>query len=665
MGPRWVLWRAAYALRQKTGRLRLRFPTVGLDTVRLADVLREGVPAEPSAYRTYRAAQGGRFFFAPGELPDRDTIASTMAPAGRERTLAVADDVGRGRFVYYSRHVHDLGRPVDWLLNPFRGARHEAREHWCDYPTFSPTLGDVKDVWEPSRFACAYALVRAYALTGDAKYPATFWALFESWAAQNPPNRGPNWKCGQETALRTMAWCFALYGFWNAPATTADRVALMVRLIALEAQRIAANIDFAIAQKNNHGLSEATGLLTVGLLFPELRDAAQWEQTGRRVLERELARQVYADGSYVQHSMNYHRVMLHDCLWALRLAELNERPLSPPTAQRVARAGEFLHAMLDRPSGRVPNYGANDGANVLPLSSCDYIDYRPTVQAASYAATQRRVVEAGPWDEMLIWLYGAEAAAAPVAEADLPSRRFDAGGYYTVRRGESWCMMRCHRYRDRVGHVDPLHLDVWWRGVNVVGDSGSFRYYAPDEPAMEAYFIDIAAHNTIELDGRGPLDRVGRFLFLPRPRAVCLEHSPGSVCGAHYAYRRQPWRATHRRSVRRVDERTWLIRDELLGAGTHNVALRWHLADGPIAIDDGGHRVELSLPCGTVLLSVEGPGGLSMAVHRGDDTPGAVAGWVSSYYAERQPRPTVVVSGRLTLPTHLVTRIVLGGGTIA
>jgi hypothetical protein len=33
-------------------------------------------------------------------------------------------------------------------------------------------------------------------------------------------------------------------------------------------------------------------------------------------------------------------------------------------------------------------------------------------------------------------------------------KRFDAGGYYTIRTPQAWAMIRCHTYRDRPGHVD-------------------------------------------------------------------------------------------------------------------------------------------------------------------------------------------------------------------
>jgi len=647
----------AYALRKGSGLLKCRHSAVSWNDVQLSKLMTPETPTDPHGFRAYLEDNAGRFFFKFGDFPAATLLGEITGEDGVARTLAVANDYCRGRFLYYSRYVKDLGQPVNWLINPFTGSQHHARSHWCDYPTFSPGMGDMKDVWEPSRFACAFWLVRAYALTSDEKYAAAFWRMFENWCRQNPPNRGPNWKCGQEAAVRVFAWCFALHGFWSAKATSSALVVDMVKMLALHADRIAGNIAYAVSQKNNHALTEAIGLLTVGMLFPQFRSAARWEATGRRILEREVRRQIYDDGSYVQHSMNYHRVMLHDCLWAVRLAELNEQPLSTELVRRVSLAGEFLQEMLDTECGGVPNYGANDGALVLPLSACDYRDYRPTVQAAHYLATRRRILANGPWDEMALWLYGTEALQSPFDKVALTSRRFDAGGYYTLRSADSWCMIRCHTYRDRPSHVDPLHVDLWHKGVNLLSDSGTYKYYLPDEPTMERYFKNIAAHNTIEIDGRGPLELVSRFLWLPWPKAKCLEHSEQRWCGEHYAYARSPWHVIHRRTVEYQSDSKWVIADELRGRGRHQIVLRWHLCDGRLTADVQQRRIGIERGGARVTMLVEGPDEMQMDVQQGVDNADDVSGWTSHYYSQREPRPTVRLSGSCDLPCRIRTRI--------
>ena len=123
-----------------------------------------------------------------------------------------------------------------------------------------------------------------------------------------------------------LAWCFGLYGFLDARTTTAERVAALAQMVAVSGRRIEAVLGYALSQRNNHGISEGVGLWTIGLLFPELRTAARWRDRGRQVLEDLGRALIYEDGSFAQHSVNYHRLMLHDYLWAIRLGDLHGRP---------------------------------------------------------------------------------------------------------------------------------------------------------------------------------------------------------------------------------------------------------------------------------------------------------------------------------------------------
>lgn len=220
-------------------------------------------------------------------------------------------------------------------------------------------------------------------------------------------------------------------------------------------------------------------------------------------------------------------------------------------------------------------------------------------------------------------------------------------------------MIRCHSFRSRPAQVDMLHLDLWYKGINVLGDSGSYRYYDPENPLLERYFKDISAHNTVEIDDASPLELFSRFIWLPWPKARCLAHESDRWQGEHFAYRRSPWNVTHRRSVVRADEHNWEITDEILGQGRHRLTLRWHLADGVFRLDEDNRCLELDLPCGCITLCVECPAGFDMRVCRGAKERDQVIGWRSDYYGECVARPTVEVTGCCTCPARFVTRICL------
>lgn len=656
-GLRRCAFRLRHNLLRRTGLLKLRFPTWQWTDRPLSHWLASDAPSDPQEYVAWRAGQPGRFFFPPGQPPKPPA-------AGAEQAVAQAERLLQGEVLYFSRQWGRVGWPrIDWFTNPFTGQSDPPTRHWCDLSDFDADRGDIKYLWEPSRFCWAYALVRAYAATGEDRYAEAFWSALESWLAANPPQMGVNWQCGQEIAIRAMACTFALYGLWSSPATTPQRVASLVVLLAGSAERIAGNIAYARAQMGNHAPSEAAALYTVGTCFPELRQAARWRRLAVAVLDAEAREFNSPDGSYTQHSMNYHRLMLHDYLWCLRLAECGGPPLAGLTRDRLEASYRFIHQLQDPATGRVPNYGPNDGALILPLDGCDYLDYRPVTATMHYLFHRARLHEPGPWDETLLWLFGPEAMDSPVHPEPHPAASFPDGGYYTLRGGESWAMLRCHSYRSRPNQADMLHLDLWWRGANVLRDSGTYTYFDP-QTQWNRYFVSTSAHNTVEVGGEDQMVKGPRFQWnsLVESRLLGRERRDGVELwqAEHYGYRRLASRAVHRRCVARIGEGLWLVVDDVLGAGGESARLFWHFADA--ACELAGRVARLALPAGEARVAVActvPSAGVRLA--HGLDGP-VRAGWQSLYYGERTATPSLIVEARGELPIRFVTLIGLACG---
>ncbi|QGS69477.1 hypothetical protein CV093_17900 [Oceanobacillus sp. 143] len=113
--------------------------------------------------------------------------------------------------------------------------------------------------------------------------------------------------------------------FLSHKETTPFRATLLLKVIYQHLDHIDKHFSFALKSvKNNHTISEAVALYSVGILFPFMNKAKKWKEKGRKYLEKEAMWQIYDDGSYIQNSMNYHRLMLQDYTWAIRLGELND-----------------------------------------------------------------------------------------------------------------------------------------------------------------------------------------------------------------------------------------------------------------------------------------------------------------------------------------------------
>jgi hypothetical protein len=648
MGMGWCLFRVWYRLQSEIGWLAFRTPPFEWSERPLATWLSTGVPSDPAAYREWRRGSGGTFFFSALPAPtDLDGLGD------RASVIREADDVVAGQWRYFYHALMPVGCPPDWHRNPATGERAPRDRHWSRISDFG--FGDIKFVWEASRFSVVFVLARAYARTRHEMYPRVFWLLVEDWAAANPPQRGVNWKCGQEAAVRVMAWCFGLYAFAASPETTPVREARLVSMIAAHAERIERNLAYAWSQKNNHGITEAVGLWTVGLLFSDLTRSATWKRLGRRLLEREVERQIYPDGSYVQHSFNYHRVMLDALVWALRLGEVNGDRLSQPVYDSAARASAFLEGALDPVTGEAPQTGSNDGALLLPLSGCDGANFRPAVQASAIVARGGRVFAPGAWDECALWLCGPSAEAAPVVGPATAPLEAPYGGYYVLRAPDAWAMVRCARYKDRPGHSEQLHVDLWHRGLNIACDAGTYRYNA-DAPWNNG-LMAAAVHNTVTIDGQDQMVTASRFLSVDWSVGRVIDSDVQQEwqfwSGEHSGYARLG--VTHRRSIL-FDGRTCWIFDELLGAGKHDFRLHWLLCDGAYRwqADRDWARLELDTRHGTwtVEVTCDHPAQYSL-IRAGAGT----RGWRSRYYGAREAALSLVAEGSGGLPAFVCTRL--------
>ena len=636
LGAGWLAYRLGYALCIRTGWLRRQIPVKSWQEQPLAGFLADASLVDPQAYLAWRKAYARKFFFDPTDRLDYQPV---FARWDRDGAAAVqeADDLAHGNFLYFRHTSAQAGWPPDWHRNPFTGQSLPAGRHWSQIDDFQD--GDIKIIWDLNRFGFVYTLVRAYWRTGDEVYPERFWQLVEDWREHNPPQMGPNWKCGQETSFRLMAWCFGLYGFLDSPATTAGRVSMLAQMIAVSGRRIEANISLALSQHNNHGVSEGLGLWTVGLLFPEFLASTRWRDKGRAILENLGGELIYEDGAFVQHSANYQRLALHDYLWALRLGDLNGQPFSQALRGRVKQAGEFLYQIQDEVSGRLPCFGHNDGSLVLPLSNCDYADYRPALQAVHYLTTGARRYGDGPWDEDLLWCFGPQALQVPVntpVRVDYQARQ---GGFYTLRSKSGFAFSHCATYRHRPAHADTLNVDIWWRGLNMILDAGSYSYNAPppwDHPLARAFY-----HNAVTVDEVESMVPVGRFLWLPWIKGTVFDgqHPANGRAayweGTHNGYQRLPHPVKARRGIRQVGDECWLIQDWLESEREHTYRLQWLLPDLPYTWDAHKGQLELDTPAGKYYVILQASARPVFSLVRADAH--SPRGWQSRYYYAREP----------------------------
>lgn len=631
-GPRWLGWRLWYEVQLRRGFVRSLPPIADVGVPLAHELDLPAAELDHWLFRTWQE-QGGAFFFQCEEAAELRSLIGD-----REAVISLAERTLKGEFRYFSSEWRTLGNPPDWFQGVKPGSRWPSDKHWSRLADLSPELGDIKYVWEPSRFGFVFGLVRAWAATGDQRYPEAFWLLVEDWLDSNQPELGPHWRCAQEMSLRAMAWTFGLYAFRDCPSSTRARVARLIKNVWYHAVHVEKLNWYAVeCVRNNHAVSEAVGLFTVGTLFPFLPGAKRWQLHGKEGLARELSWQIYEDGAYVQHSMNYARFVVQLCTWAIRLADVNKVSLPETVGSSAKRLLHFMVALQDQATGRVPNYGSNDGALIFPLTTCGYLDYRPALGALSQAVGEGRLYATGPWDEEAAWFCGPALLAKNPEAATIEKRStaFPQGGYFVLRGTQTHGMIRCATYRHRPAQADMLHLDAWYFGRNVLVDPGTYSYNA--QPSWSGHFAGTASHNTVVVNGTDQMRKGSRFMWHNWTKSRVLSSIESGGCtlfaGEHSAY--AP--VTHRRTVL-LENETYLILDELRGGSVEDrYRLHWLLNDFPLdQLPDGavikvpGHE-DSPLRVAVLLHQDER---IDVVRAREDGEP---RGWQSLHYGQKSP----------------------------
>jgi len=563
-------------------------------------------------------------------LPNRNQLSQILGEDGKSILLKEADEIVNGK-------VRIFGESVPLQFN-----FEKPLSHWTDYETHKSPIPnsqfpnpDIKFLWEPARFGWAFTLGRAYHLTQDNQYVEAFWKYFESFTQNNPANLGPHWMNGQEVAIRLMSLVWADHVFESAPATSAARRAALHQSIFYHASRIPPTLVYARSQNNNHLVTEAAALYTAGLLFKN----PNWRKLGWQWLNWSFQNQIGGYGEYIQHSTNYHRVMLQTALW---VNFIKQDVFPTKTSQAIGRSAHWLFSLLDNASGLTPNLGANDGALIFPLSSAAFEDYRPTVQAAARAFL-RTSLPSGTWDEMSLW-FGLKAS----------ERVADSSAYLTdnLRGQNSWAYLRASHFKSRLSHMDQLHLDLWWRGLNIAQDAGAYLYNAA--PPWDNPLVTTRVHNTVTVDGRDQMTRAGRFLVLDwaNAHAKNLIEADENILGRVRAHHRGYGNIKHERTVTVYQDERWVVEDKLTSSRRtpHVYRLHWLLPDYEWKLEEQetGVRLNLNSPNGWITLTIHSsftrsvhPSSFSL-VRAGELIYGQrdvqpYEGWVSRMYGQKLP----------------------------
>lgn len=639
-----------------------------------ASLFRRGYPeyATQSLLARFRAQAPQRFFSGAGSEQTAGLIAQYL-PLERAALLRSADAVCAGEFAtlgYGPLRFCDsdhAGR-INWHLDAVSG-QVSPLLHWSRInPLDFAQVGDSKVVWELNRHQWLIELGLAWQCTGDERYAQAFLQHVATWMQDNPAGYGINWCSSLEVSYRLISWCWALVLFRDSAALTPHALLSMMSWLQAHASHIERYLSVYYSP-NTHLTGEALGLYYAGVLFPEISAATRWRTLGRRILLEQLERQVHPDGVYFEQSTRYQYYTVEIYLHFMILAQRQGAALPESVALRLQSMLDFL-LNLRRPDGSFPQLGDTDGGALLPLLHRSPGDFSAlfSVAAALFQREDYAWAAGGSTTELLC-LLGAPGhygflALDPKAPPALPSQLYPEGGYLILR--SDW-----HAHAHQLildvgplgcpdsaahGHADLLSIQCSAFGDNYLVDAGTGNYTA--DPDWRNYFRSTQAHNAVIVDGQSQMQPDGPFGWQgPRSR-VQLRHCASSaeltlVDASHDAWSRLPDPVLHRRRVLFVQQRYWLMIDDLHARQQHHFELHFQFA--PIAVVHEGEGWTRAFGEGgsCLLMHVSASAPLRFKLGTGEQSP--PFGWLSDNYGQRTPAPALSCSTEAVLPVRFIT----------
>ena len=346
MSVREVGWRLSDYARQRTWkRYQVRPGTLGPSfPVFTPHAIRRRVSDE-------RAGGGGRRFVA--TLPE-GALAAVPIEA-RDAVMVAADEILAGRWTVLGVPRHDIDEP-DWFFDPVTGKR-APQEQYCfsiDHRDVQVT-GNVKQVWELSRFHHVTVLAAAFAFSRNEKYAERAAAQLRSWWAQNQALTGVHWTSGIEIGLRLISWVWVrrlLDGWEGVTGLFEDNDEAVTQI--WWHQHYLATFQSRGSSANNHVIAESAGQLVAALAFNWFEDSPKWAARAAALLDAEVVNNTFPSGVNREMAFDYHGFVAELGLLAAAEAERAGHPLSSRLWEQLGSMVDVIASVVDAVTLRPP-----------------------------------------------------------------------------------------------------------------------------------------------------------------------------------------------------------------------------------------------------------------------------------------------------------------------
>ncbi|HOM83771.1 MAG TPA: heparinase II/III family protein [Armatimonadota bacterium] len=505
----------------------------GLEKVKAAVARQEWPAARQALLEYYRARKTPSYYAQYEDPPVRNPAVTTDARA---------DALLTHKFPIhsYKEPTFDLGPDFNWHVHPIIDVEWPTKIHRCFH-------------WS--------TLAAAYRQTGNEKYAEEIVQQLLDFGKDNPmepwspERRRFAWSTLNATVRIYSSWIDSWLQIRESPHWTADAQFVFLTLLREHGR-------FLMEKQAKHGnwvVAEAQGLVELGIMFPEFKEAKTWRDEGYRRLQRELEIQVLSDGVHVERTPGYHLMTLNCFMRPVQLGLLNK--VDVPGRDRFVQKLEQMHEFYlygSKPNRRMEQIG---DSGMMAVDS-----------------PLRRGWQMFRREDMLWVLTEGREGKPPVHR----SYAFSGGGFYVSRSAWNdpnalWSIVDWGGFLGHC-HEDMGHLSVYAYGTELLIDTGIYAYAWP----IRAPFYQTSGHNTVMVDEKTQ----------KRRDPLSAKWVSTDQFDLFYGTTDNSEPLIHERTVafRQPNEAGpgyWLVVDRLTGEGKHRLDQRWHATERLTAKAEG------------------------------------------------------------------------------
>jgi hypothetical protein len=495
-------------------------------------------------------------------------------------------------------------------------------------------------IWGFNRMGHWVTLLDGYLKTGNEAYSREYNIEVVDWTVRNPApsfrlTRVPSWRNLEAGVRMSSTWPKTFFGFLSSPSFQTQAIQLMLASMWSHGKHI---LRFPSGMRfvNNWVIIGSNGLASLGMNFPEFRQAEVWTSTGLQRLSDQLDKQVYPDGMQHELSTSYHIACMHSFEQAYTVAQKTETVVPDNFRTTMEKMFEYI-MYVSTPAREIP----------------------PTNDAHRYNISSWMSIGSDIFNrEDMRFIATNGEAGQPPAQVSV---HFPWGGHSVMR--SDWGPEAWHLFFDAgpTGvshqHEDKLNIDVSAFGRDFITDGGK-GLYIPDK--WRSYFLSTGSHNTILIDGQGqrriPMVDTHRAKEAMTNRWITdskIDFASGTYKNG---YGSQHIPVIHSRYVLFKKKEYWLVLDFLEGDENHQFEAVYHFTPCDIRVNKADHAVQTLFQDGkNIRLTSSATVPVKVMVIEGQENP--EQGWISHHSGVRTATPSVIFKGEGQLPVQMATVI--------